>query len=592
MACVILAIFLLQGCGGGDAERPEPAKILVNAGPDVTINEELLLSLLGDARESGNAGVSLTYEWSAQPSLNITQEDSSSGAATLTAPTVTTEQQFILTLTAKNEAGVQGSDTLNLTVVPINDAPVAIIKVYEATSSEEEEVGLEESDYAVNNFPILTNITLDGSDSTDTDTPTGAAAIASYSWQQTAGPSVIDSLVLTNPTLTFQSPLLQEDTQASFLLEVLDQEGAVAEQSVTLTFLAESNTIPTLEAGPSVTVNSGELISLSAEANSRARGAAPYSVTWSSDSDLAPIIDDFNSFSTFSIAPLVTTVTELVFNLTIEDSYGNQQRTTYTAMVLPSVQSRLNDTGVTLNATNVSIVDVYQSEFAGQDAQFGNDRVAESALLNKAGRGEGGFDFTRLNQNGDEVDQDTSDWRCVRDNITGLIWENKTNDSNDLHFADSTFTWYSEVDNGGFAGYLNSQSDSCNLDSASCNTQSFISAVNAEGLCGFFDWRLPTHTELLSLVHYGAFDAFSSGNSSYSPLIDTEYFPFMGSSMNQDSEQSDTTEFLWYWTSLPNVDGVNDLGAQSAWTIDFYSGVDNFIDKSSEFRVKLVRAGR
>jgi hypothetical protein len=386
--------------------------------------------------------------------------------------------------------------------------------------------------------------------------------------------------------------LLQEDTQASFLLEVLDQEGAVAEQSVTLTFLAESNTIPTLEAGPSVTVNSGELISLSAEANSRARGAAPYSVTWSSDSDLAPIIDDFNSFSTFSIAPLVTTVTELVFNLTIEDSYGNQQRTTYTAMVLPSVQSRLNDTGVTLNATNVSIVEGYQSEFAGQDAQFGNDRVAESALLNKAGRGESGFDFTRLNQNGDEVDQDTSDWRCVRDNVTGLIWENKTNDSNDLHFADSTFTWYSEVDNGGFAGSLNSQSDSCNLDSASCNTQSFISAVNAEGLCGFFDWRLPTHTELLSLVHYGAFDAFSSGNSSYSPLIDTEYFPFMGSSMNQDSEQSDTTEFLWYWTSLPNVDGVNDLGAQSAWTIDFYSGVDNFIDKSSEFRVKLVRAGR
>lgn len=93
-------------------------------------------------------------------------------------------------------------------------------------------------------------------------------------------------------------------------------------------------------------------------------------------------------------------------------------------------------------------------------------------------------------------------------------------------------------------------------------------------MCGFFDWRLPSHTELLSLVHFG---------QSQGPLVDSEYFPDMGSI---------SLDPLWYWTSLPNVDGVSEIGSQSAWAIDFNSGVDNFIPKSSEVRIKLVRAGR
>jgi hypothetical protein len=323
------------------------------------------------------------------------------------------------------------------------------------------------------------------------------------------------------------------------------------------------------------TVFSGELLSLGGEVSSVARGAEPFSVLWTSDSPLVPVIGDANALNTFSIAPLVSEQTEIVYQLLIMDNYGNQRSKTQTMLVQPQTLTRLNDTGVSLNANNNANLAAYQGDFAGQDAHSGYDRMASSGFSDKAGRGEQGFDFTRLNQNGDEIDQDTADWRCVRDNITGLIWENKTGIPGDLHDAEQLFTWYSFGDNGGFEGDLNAGSTACNLSSEECNTQAYVDAVNAQGLCGFFDWRLPSHNELLSLVHFGKLQP---------PLIESEYFPDMGT--------TDPNTFLWYWTFVPNVDGVSERGAQNAWAIDFNSGVDNFINKSTQARVKLVRAGR
>jgi hypothetical protein len=65
--------------------------------------------------------------------------------------------------------------------------------------------------------------------------------------------------------------------------------------------------------------------------------------------------------------------------------------------------------------------------------------------------------------------------------------------------------------------------------------------------------------------------------------IDEDYFPNTGSV---------STEPLWYWTSVPSADGVNSDNAQNAWALDFDSGVDNFLNKSTAARVRLVRAGR
>lgn len=556
----LIIIASLSACGGGDAERPETPRVLVNAGKNLEVNEQVTVTLDGLATSSAGG---ITYTWSASPSLLFTHADTSLALATVTLPSVTQLTEYTVTLSATDAKGTFGSDSIQIKVNPVNSLPVAVM----VTPRIER--------YDADTYPILTNVTLDGSSSSDSDPQTSNAAISAYLWQQIAGPDVLSGRILSSSTLTFRTPVLQEAADIIISLQVTDQEGATATVDKTLSLLSESETLPELLIGPAQTVFSGELFALSGEASSAASAATPFSAIWTSDSTLAPIIGDFNSMKTYSIAPLVTELTEVVYQLAVTDNYGNQVSKTQTMMVHPQVLTKLNDTGVSVNASNIENLSAYQGEFAGQDAHLGYDRMATSGLSDKAGRGAFGFDFTRLNQNGDEIDQATTDWHCVRDNITGLIWENKRDLVGDLHDAEQLFTWYAEGENGGFAGDLNANSSACNLNAQNCNTQAFVDAVNAQGLCGFFDWRLPSHDELLSLVHFG---------KTQPPLIESEYFPYLG--------LSNTDPLLWYWTDAPNVDGVSESGAQHAWAIDFNSGVDNFINKSTQARVKLVRAGR
>jgi chitinase len=556
-----IAICAVASCGS-DAEQPQIPRVLVNAGQNIQVNEQVTVNIDGIATSTAGG---ITYAWSSVPTIIFEQADASAevAASTVIAPSVSQITDYVLTLTATDSNGTTGIDSITMSVNPVNVFPTAVILA--------PRIDL----YGIDSYPILTNVTLDGSLSSDIDPQTSNAPISGYLWQQIAGPDVLAGGMLTSAKLIFKTPILVQPTDITIRLQVTDQEGAISSVDKILRLLSESETIPKLSIGPAQMVFSGELLSLSGQASSTASDAEPFLALWSSDSLLAPIIGDANSMKTFSIAPLVYQQTEITYQLSITDSYGNQRTEMQTMLVEPQTQTPLNDTGVSLNASNNDNLVAYQGAFAGQDSHSGYDRMASSGFSDKAGRGELGFDFTRLNQNGDEVDQNTIDWSCVRDNITGLIWENKTNVTLDLHSVEQIFTWYSLAKNGGFAGDLNSGSSACNLSSGNCNTQAFVDAVNAQGLCGFFDWRLPSHNELLSLVHFGKLQP---------PLIESEYFP--------DTGATSPGSPLWYWTFMPNVDGVNESGSQSAWAIDFKSGVDNFINKSTQARIKLVRAGR
>ena len=146
-----------------------------------------------------------------------------------------------------------------------------------------------------------------------------------------------------------------------------------------------------------------------------------------------------------------------------------------------------------------------------------------------------------------------TEWSCVQDNHTGLMWEVKTDDGG-LRDKDNVYTWYNTdaTTNGGFEGYANNGN----------NTQAFVVAVNAQGLCGYKDWYLPDVEELRSIVNYGK----------YNPAIDLAYF----SNIHGD----------WYWSSTRAA-----YNGGSAWLVRFDDGDDGFYDDNSyDAYVRLVRS--
>ena len=46
--------------------------------------------------------------------------------------------------------------------------------------------------------------------------------------------------------------------------------------------------------------------------------------------------------------------------------------------------------------------------------------------------------YTKLNSNGKDLPDSATEWAMIRDNVTGLIWENKT-DGDGIHDKDNTY---------------------------------------------------------------------------------------------------------------------------------------------------------
>ncbi|WP_153886288.1 Lcl C-terminal domain-containing protein [Aliiglaciecola lipolytica] len=557
MVGVFCILLLLAGCSGSaldsDTNQPTPS-VLVNAGANQTVNEQSSVVLNGTAQGTTDT---LTYSWSASPALNITHEDISSPAATFVAPTTTETITYVLTLVVTDGNGNQGSDTVEFQIVAVNEAPSAIITVF---------------DPIINSaFPAGIEVTLDGSDSSDVDPADSLDPIAAWRWQQTAGTDVLNNVSLNGDSIAFVTPILDDPNSLSFELTVTDQEGAQDSVTITLDVLSASQTQPTVDAGVDHQVFSGEIILLTGEASTSISSGLPLTFDWLNDSELVPVINNRSAEKTYAIAPLVTQTELVTFTLLVTDAFGNEVEDNINVRIKPLPLRNINDTGVTLQASLTQNGTQHQSAFPGQDGQRGQDIISENGLLEKAGRGEQGFDFTKLDAIGDEQDETSQDWSCVRDNTTGLVWEVKTDDIG-LHGNEHSFNWYQEELNGGFEGNVGSAGLTCN--NSQCDTEAYVAAVNQAGLCNFYDWRLPTPNELLSIVHYGNVTGTK---------IDLNYFP---------NTNDFVTSPLWYWTSQPSADGVSDDASQTAWAIDFTTGNDNFLNKSSLIKIRLVRGGR
>ena len=239
----------------------------------------------------------------------------------------------------------------------------------------------------------------------------------------------------------------------------------------------------------------------------------------------------------------------------------------------------LNDTGITWgrdypsgnNETCTSNITHHQDCHQGRDAQ------ALAGTLDKTGDGMASFDFTKLGSDGSALsiqnatwsasgsEATGTTWSCVRDNVTGLIWEVKTVDGG-IHDKDNTYSWGGTTAIGHGhpekEGEYYDDSHEKVIDGTYSSWDSLVNGSNAEFLCGYSDWRVPTLTELLSIAHQGTTN----------PSIDTNYFP--------------NTQSTWYWSASPNA-----YDTYFAWLLDFEYGYDNNYFRSINNHVRLVRGG-
>jgi len=195
----------------------------------------------------------------------------------------------------------------------------------------------------------------------------------------------------------------------------------------------------------------------------------------------------------------------------------------------------------------------------GQDAASGRDVTKPR---NRDGRV--GFSFTRLCNSGVRAGEGQcpvhpipgdapNEWGCTRDEVTGLLWENKTETGH--RAGKRMYTFYSpEFDPEGKYGGPH-------------DLTGFLNSVNEAGLCGAHDWRLPTPTELQGIVDMGLVSL---------PPVDERFFP-------------NTQSFYWG----AGVVLGSPLAKELAWGTDFFFGLG---DISAQFRsgggaVRLVNDG-
>jgi len=205
----------------------------------------------------------------------------------------------------------------------------------------------------------------------------------------------------------------------------------------------------------------------------------------------------------------------------------------------------LPDTGQTkcYNSSGEIACPAAGAAFSGQDGQY---------TINPPS-------FTKLDASGNTLADSAIAWAMVRDNVTGLVWENKTSDGS-IHDGSKTFTWCDRnaATNGGNPGTCGTGTGDGAMD-----TETFLKALNDARFGGFPDWRLPTAKELTT----------TQDGSRINPAVNPAWF------LN--------TVWFYYWSSTNYADYNG-----GAWCVNSAVGGVNFCNKATGYAVRAVRGGQ
>ncbi len=195
----------------------------------------------------------------------------------------------------------------------------------------------------------------------------------------------------------------------------------------------------------------------------------------------------------------------------------------------------------------------------------------------------GSFDLTKVDEWGNELDDSANDWSCVKDNVTGLMWEvkldaNRTFGDDGLRDLDDRFAYYDStnvINGSNDFGDKNQSGTDCifAIDNSdyNCNTEDFFKALNSkpagEHFCGRADWRLPSVKEFIQLLDL----------TEASPNFPDSYFD--GTNNINGAEET-------YWTS--NQVDEPAPSDQFAVTFNRDNGITEYKSKTEELHIVSV----
>ncbi len=560
-----------------------------------TATVSITINAVNDAPIAGGLGISETFDEDTSKTFNLPGYDPDGAPlAVLTGNIVTQPEHGTITVNNKQatytpdsnyngldsftytltdeQGAVSNQQDFTLNITAVNDAPIANAGT-DASVIEGE------------------TLTLNGSGSSDIDND-----LLNHSWTPADN---LDNA--NNEQPVFTAPAVTADTAQEFTLTVSDRtvNGLTATDTVTITILnlpAQPQNVQAVKGNSQVTLSwdnvsdatSYDICRASESISDASNCATLQEGAILADTSNPSVISSLNNDTTYYFVVIPK-------NSNGEGVASTQESATPTGAETATSTGKLNDTGITLcgdyasdtggsgnfnNNVDCAGADPDGDPIPpGQDATHGRD---SNTATNTDSDGHKGFSFTKIGADGSALANQSQSWSatgteaagthwsCVKDNVTGLIWEVKTNSG--LHNTNDRYNWYNTdtAINGGSAGFEDDDGNICfgydvNDSNTYCNTQAYVARVKANGgICGATnDWRMPSVNELQSIADL----------SKSNPAIDTDYFP--------------NTASNWYWSGTPYS-----ANASYAWGVYFGNGNGGWGSRSSGGHVRLVRSGQ